>query len=116
MSDFGMLTLTYPVEPVVPEAVKLSSLVFELKTSCEIVELDVTVNTVPPLLLLSVGSIAKFTVAVAKLYSVVAALSALIKKVPEVNDTHTALNLPSEFVLTRDSGSQVLPPSLLLYS
>lgn len=116
MSVFGMLTLTYPVVPVVPVAVKLSSVVFELKISCEIVELDVTVNTVPPLLVLSVGSIAKFTVAVAELYSVVAVLSALIKKVPDVNDTHTALNLPSAFVLTMDRGSQVLPPSLLLYS
>lgn len=116
MSVFGMFTLTYPVVPVVPDAVKLNSLVFELNISCEIVELDVTVNTFSPLLFPKAGSMTKFTVAVAKLYSVVAILSAFIKKVPEVSDIHSALNLPSLFVLTTDKGSQVLPPSLLLYS
>ena len=116
MSIFGMFMLTYPVVPVVPDAVKLNSLFSELNISCEIVELDVTVNTFAPLLFPKAGSMAKFTVAVAKLYSVFATLSALIKKVPEVSDIHIALNLPSLFVLTIDKGSQVLPPSLLLYS
>jgi len=114
MSVFGMFTLTKPVVPVSPVAVKLNSLASELKLSCEMVELDVTVNTFLVLFPSDAGSIARFTVAVAKLYSVVAAHSALIKKIPEVGDTQIALNLPSLFVLTMVRGSQVFPPFLLL--
>ena len=44
MSVFGMYTLTYPVVPVGPDAVKLNYLLAELKDSAVIVEFEDTVN------------------------------------------------------------------------
>ena len=45
MSDFGTYTLTYPVVPEGPDAIKLSSLLVELKANSDIVEFEVTENT-----------------------------------------------------------------------
>lgn len=44
MSDFGMHTSTYPVVPEGPDAVKLNSLLTELKANSVIVEFEATVN------------------------------------------------------------------------
>lgn len=44
ISDFGMHTSTYPVVSEGPDAVKLNSLLTELKVNSDIVEFEVTEN------------------------------------------------------------------------
>ena len=46
MSVFGMYTLTYPVVPVGPDAVKLNILLVELKANSVMVELEFSENRV----------------------------------------------------------------------
>lgn len=45
-SDFGMVTLTWPVVPEAPVTVKLSSLLVELKANADTVEFEFNENTV----------------------------------------------------------------------
>ena len=105
-----MQTLTYPVVPEGPDAIKLNSLLVELKANSDIVELEVTENTFCS----EYGVIAKLTILLDSLNVEFPSHFALIRQFPVTDGFQTTKNPPSDPVFDRVRSSHELP-SVTLY-